>query len=137
MDLGALERQWHGTQRQAETQKPLASIIMALICVLVRDAYQQLVRQALQDIERQFRIRTMTGHDEDMDVDEARKEFMVIHLNGMVQTDDKIALKEIMRQLSREGESEVDVSVRVPDCLLDPREHVVDGAHATDSFCVW
>lgn len=32
---------------------------------------------------------------------------MVIHLNGMVQTDDRMALKEIMRQLSREGESEM------------------------------
>jgi origin recognition complex subunit 4 len=47
-----------------------------------------------------------------MDVDETPHEFMVIQLNGMVQTDDKMALKEIMRQLSREGESEMDVSVR-------------------------
>ncbi|KAF9310178.1 origin recognition complex subunit 4 [Podila horticola] len=38
---------------------------------------------------------------------EGRKDFMVIHLNGMVQTDDRMALKEIMRQLSREGESEM------------------------------
>ncbi|KAF9577677.1 origin recognition complex subunit 4, partial [Lunasporangiospora selenospora] len=35
------------------------------------------------------------------------RDFMVIHLNGLVQTDDRMALKEIMRQLSREGESEL------------------------------
>ncbi|KAI7829361.1 origin recognition complex subunit 4 C-terminus-domain-containing protein [Gamsiella multidivaricata] len=67
-----------------------------------------LVRQALQEIEKQFRIdiNRTTDHNMDMDVD-GRKEFMVIHLNGMVQTDDRMALKEIMRQLSREGESEM------------------------------
>lgn len=42
-----------------------------------------------------------------MDVDVVRKDFMVVHLNGLVQTDDRMALKEIMRQLSREGESEL------------------------------
>lgn len=42
-----------------------------------------------------------------MDVDIVRKDFMVVHLNGLVQTDDRMALKEIMRQLSREGESEL------------------------------
>ncbi|KAF9355059.1 origin recognition complex subunit 4 [Mortierella sp. AD094] len=45
-----------------------------------------------------------------MDIDEEHKEFMVIHLNGLIQTDDRMALKEIMRQLSREGEAEMNGS---------------------------
>ncbi|KAF9952212.1 origin recognition complex subunit 4 [Modicella reniformis] len=76
-----------------------------------------LVRQALQEIEQQFRIKNLHASDEDMDVDEAQKEFMVIHLNGMIQTDDKMALKEIMRQLSREGESEMDTNASFSDSL--------------------
>ncbi|KAG9062410.1 origin recognition complex subunit 4 [Linnemannia hyalina] len=69
-----------------------------------------LVRQALKDLERQFgtSYQDEYGEDEDdMDVDVVRKDFMVVHLNGLVQTDDRMALKEIMRQLSREGESEL------------------------------
>ncbi|OAQ35720.1 origin recognition complex, subunit 4 [Linnemannia elongata AG-77] len=69
-----------------------------------------LVRQALKDLERQFGISYQDEYDEeedDMDVDVVRKDFMVVHLNGLVQTDDRMALKEIMRQLSREGESEL------------------------------
>ena len=46
-------------------------------------------------------------NEDNMDVDVVRKDFMVVHLNGLVQTDDRMALKEIMRQLSREGESEL------------------------------
>lgn len=42
-----------------------------------------------------------------MDVEGDRRDFMVIQLNGLVQTDDRMALKEIMRQLSREGEAEM------------------------------
>ncbi|KAK3821179.1 MAG: origin recognition complex subunit 4 C-terminus-domain-containing protein [Benniella sp.] len=76
-----------------------------------------LVRQALQEIEQEFRTRTTADSDEDMDVDETQHEFMVIQLNGMVQTDDKMALKEIMRQLSREGESEMDASTSSSDSL--------------------
>jgi len=45
-----------------------------------------------------------------MEVEGDRKEFMIIRLNGLVQTDDRMALKEIMRQLSREGEAEMDGS---------------------------
>ncbi|KAF8947024.1 origin recognition complex subunit 4 [Haplosporangium gracile] len=69
-----------------------------------------LVRQALQDLEKQFGLSYQDEYDEDedgMDVDVVRKDFMVVHLNGLVQTDDRMALKEIMRQLSREGESEL------------------------------
>ncbi|KAF8938520.1 origin recognition complex subunit 4 C-terminus-domain-containing protein [Dissophora ornata] len=66
-----------------------------------------LVRQAIQEVEQEFRILATDDLDQSMNVDETRKEFMVIHLNGMVQTDDRMALKEIMRQLSREGESEM------------------------------
>ncbi|KAF9136017.1 origin recognition complex subunit 4 [Mortierella sp. 14UC] len=69
-----------------------------------------LVRQALQDLETQFRAPNNDEYnddDADMEVDDERKDFMVIHLNGLVQTDDRMALKEIMRQLSREGESEL------------------------------
>ncbi|KAG0271586.1 origin recognition complex subunit 4 [Linnemannia exigua] len=67
-----------------------------------------LVRRALQDLEKQFSIPNNDDYDEgDMEVDDERKDFMVIHLNGLVQTDDRMALKEIMRQLSREGESEL------------------------------
>ncbi|CAO3566484.1 unnamed protein product [Mortierella alpina] len=61
-----------------------------------------IVRQALTVLEKQFRI-----SDNAMEQDDGRKDFMVIQLNGMVQTDDRMALKEIMRQLSREGESEM------------------------------
>ncbi|KAF9545589.1 origin recognition complex subunit 4 [Mortierella hygrophila] len=69
-----------------------------------------LVRQALKDLERQFGTSYQDEYGEyedDMDVDDVRKDFMVVHLNGLVQTDDRMALKEIMRQLSREGESEL------------------------------
>ncbi|KAG0292349.1 origin recognition complex subunit 4, partial [Linnemannia gamsii] len=68
-----------------------------------------LVRQALQELEKQFRISNQDEYDDhdDMELDDKRKDFMVIHLNGLVQTDDRMALKEIMRQLSREGESEL------------------------------
>ncbi|KAF9931183.1 origin recognition complex subunit 4 [Linnemannia zychae] len=67
-----------------------------------------LVRQALQELERQFRISKQDELDDSsMDVENGNKDFMVIHLNGLVQTDDRMALKEIMRQLSREGESEL------------------------------
>ncbi|KAG0371545.1 origin recognition complex subunit 4 [Mortierella sp. AD032] len=68
-----------------------------------------LVRRALQDLEKQFSKPNNDEYDEDedMEVDDERKDFMVIHLNGLVQTDDRMALKEIMRQLSREGESEL------------------------------
>ncbi|KAG0328162.1 origin recognition complex subunit 4 [Dissophora globulifera] len=62
-------------------------------------------------MEREFAIMTsMPDTDQDMDADGAtrKKDFMVIKLNGIVQTDDRMALKEIMRQLSREGESEMD-----------------------------
>ncbi|KAF9437902.1 origin recognition complex subunit 4 [Entomortierella beljakovae] len=68
-----------------------------------------LVRHALQDIEQKFRVDT-TAHKSKKrksEEDSNHKEFMVIHLNGLVQTDDRMALKEIMRQLSREGEAEM------------------------------
>jgi origin recognition complex subunit 4 len=67
----------------------------------------------LQELEKQFRISNQDEYDDDdddddaMELDDGRKDFMVIHLNGLVQTDDRMALKEIMRQLSREGESEL------------------------------
>ncbi|KAF9322764.1 origin recognition complex subunit 4, partial [Podila minutissima] len=64
-----------------------------------------IVRQALQELEKQFQAPIDTSSTS-TDTD-GRKDFMVIHLNGMVQTDDRMALKEIMRQLSREGESEM------------------------------
>ncbi|KAF9919345.1 origin recognition complex subunit 4 [Lobosporangium transversale] len=66
-----------------------------------------LVRKALNEMENLFGAARITEEtDQDMAVDnEARKDFMVIRLNGLVQTDDRMALKEIMRQLSREGES--------------------------------
>ncbi|KAF9196677.1 origin recognition complex subunit 4, partial [Haplosporangium sp. Z 27] len=68
-----------------------------------------IVRQALQDIEEQFRTKIQENQME-VDGDEEQKDFMVIQLNGLVQTDDRMALKEIMRQLSREGEEEMDGS---------------------------
>ncbi|KAG0087441.1 origin recognition complex subunit 4 [Podila epicladia] len=64
-----------------------------------------IVRQAIQELEKQFQALIDTSSTS-ADT-EGRKDFMVIHLNGMVQTDDRMALKEIMRQLSREGESEM------------------------------
>ncbi|KAI1316207.1 origin recognition complex subunit 4 [Mortierella claussenii] len=68
-----------------------------------------LVRKALHDMEQQFgAARIAAVADQDMQVEgETRNDFMVIHLNGLVQTDDRMALKEIIRQLSREGESEM------------------------------
>ncbi|KAG0251857.1 origin recognition complex subunit 4 [Actinomortierella ambigua] len=65
-------------------------------------------KQVLNDLSKIFRApsvdigsnASLPGHDRD-------KDFMVIQLNGLVQTDDRMALKEIMRQLSREGESEI------------------------------
>ncbi|KAF9414161.1 origin recognition complex subunit 4 [Podila epigama] len=78
-----------------------------------------IIKKALQDLERQFQAPVNKDmdkdKDKDMDVDvsdsskmvEGRKDFMVIQLNGMVQTDDRMALKEILRQLSREGEAEM------------------------------
>ncbi|KAG0338592.1 origin recognition complex subunit 4, partial [Podila humilis] len=69
-----------------------------------------IIRKALQELERQFQISTdattTTTNSGRGDAD-GGKDFMVIHLNGMVQTDDRMALKEIMRQLSREGESDM------------------------------
>ncbi|KAF9114368.1 origin recognition complex subunit 4 [Mortierella sp. AM989] len=79
---------------------------------MARTKLPLIVRQALQDIEEQFRAKAI-GEESDqnrMEVDGEQKEFMVIHLNGLVQTDDRMALKEIMRQLSREGEAEMDGS---------------------------
>ncbi|KAF9187219.1 origin recognition complex subunit 4 [Haplosporangium sp. Z 767] len=77
-----------------------------------------IIRQALQDLEKQFRIPAgQTISDQGMELDNERKDFMVIQLNGLVQTDDRMALKEIMRQLSREGESEMDTSTTFSDSL--------------------
>ncbi|KAG0337873.1 origin recognition complex subunit 4 [Podila horticola] len=71
----------------------------------ILDIPPTIVRQALLELEKQFQAPiNISSTNTDA---EGRKDFMVIHLNGMVQTDDRMALKEIMRQLSREGESEM------------------------------
>ena len=44
---------------------------------------------------------------------EHRNEFHVVRLNGFVHTDDKLALKDIWRQLGREMELEDDVANKV------------------------
>jgi origin recognition complex subunit 4 len=45
-----------------------------------------------------------------------RHEFHVVRLNGFIHTDDKLALKEIWRQLGKEMEVEDDLVNRV--CFL-------------------
>ena len=42
-----------------------------------------------------------------------RENFHAVRLNGLIHTDDKIALKEIWRQLGREMEIEDEVAGRV------------------------
>lgn len=42
-----------------------------------------------------------------------RKEFHVVRLNGFIHTDDKLALKEIWRQLGKEMDVEDDLLNRV------------------------
>lgn len=42
------------------------------------------------------------------DLSDHRESFHVVRLNGFVHTDDKLALKEIWRQLGREMETEED-----------------------------
>lgn len=47
------------------------------------------------------------------DLSEHRENFHVVRLNGFIHTDDKLALKEIWRQLGREMEVEEDGKVMV------------------------
>ncbi|GJJ70670.1 origin recognition complex subunit 4 [Entomortierella parvispora] len=68
-----------------------------------------LVRHALKELQSEFSLsHSIADLDSKMEVEGDKKEFMIIRLNGLVQTDDRMALKEIMRQLSREGEAEMD-----------------------------
>lgn len=46
------------------------------------------------------------------------KEFHVVRLNGFIHTDDKLALKEIWRQLGKEMEVEDDLVNRVSCNIL-------------------
>jgi origin recognition complex subunit 4 len=47
-----------------------------------------------------------------------RENFHVVRLNGFIHTDDKLALKEIWRQLGREMELEDDTAGKVRSHLL-------------------
>lgn len=47
------------------------------------------------------------------DLSPHRQNFHVVRLNGFVQTDDKLALREIWRQLGREMEVDDDVTGKV------------------------
>lgn len=53
----------------------------------------------------------------DLSVDH-RENFHVVRLNGFIHTDDKLALKEIWRQLGREMEVEDDLAGKVSLPLL-------------------
>lgn len=44
---------------------------------------------------------------------EHRQDFHVVRLNGFIHTDDKLALKEIWRQLGREMDAEEDFAGKV------------------------
>lgn len=48
---------------------------------------------------------------------EHKTEFHVVRLNGFIHTDDKLALREIWRQLGKEMEVEDDLVSRVSACL--------------------
>lgn len=50
-----------------------------------------------------------------------KEEFHVVRLNGFIHTDDKLALKEIWRQLGREMEVEDDLVNKV--CLSKLSRH--------------
>ncbi|KAG0235592.1 origin recognition complex subunit 4 [Actinomortierella wolfii] len=65
------------------------------------------MRQVLDDLAKVFRASSTDEHSQSLPGHDRNKDFIVIQLNGLVQTDDRMALKEIMRQLSREGESEI------------------------------
>jgi origin recognition complex subunit 4 len=54
------------------------------------------------------------------DLSDQRENFHVVRLNGFIHTDDKLALKEIWRQLGREMELDDDTAgkVRSPPSFL-------------------
>jgi origin recognition complex subunit 4 len=52
------------------------------------------------------------------DLSDQRENFHVVRLNGFIHTDDKLALKEIWRQLGREMELEDDIAGKVRSHLL-------------------
>ncbi len=47
------------------------------------------------------------------DLSDQRENFHVVRLNGFIHTDDKLALKEIWRQLGREMELDDDIAGKV------------------------
>jgi origin recognition complex subunit 4 len=47
------------------------------------------------------------------DLSDQRENFHVVRLNGFIHTDDKLALKEIWRQLGREMEFDDDAAGKV------------------------
>ena len=49
---------------------------------------------------------------------EHKNDFHVVRLNGFIHTDDKLALKEIWRQLGKEMQVEDDLVSRVSEPLL-------------------
>lgn len=55
------------------------------------------------------------------DLSNQRENFHVVRLNGFVHTDDKLALKEIWRQLGREMELDDDTTGKVRSYLFASR----------------
>lgn len=51
------------------------------------------------------------------DLSDQRENFHVVRLNGFIHTDDKLALKEIWRQLGREMELDDDTAGKVCSVL--------------------
>jgi origin recognition complex subunit 4 len=51
---------------------------------------------------------------------EHKNDFHVVRLNGFIHTDDKLALKEIWRQLGKEMQVEDDLVTRVSDLNTQP-----------------
>lgn len=50
-----------------------------------------------------------------------RENFHVVRLNGFIHTDDKLALREIWRQLGREMEVDDEVTGRVSKSIVTSR----------------
>jgi hypothetical protein len=63
---------------------------------------------------------------------EHRDNFHVVRLNGFIHTDDKIALREIWRQLGREMEVEDDLVGKVTSShMLNIPQMLIDSTRAT------
>jgi hypothetical protein len=63
--------------------------------------------------------------------EEHRENFHVIRLNGFIHTDDKLALREIWRQLGREMEVEEDLTSKVGVPYHNSQKRIANGSRRT------